>query len=249
MSNSEASMAQLPSIDVEKRAFHEGFKACVPTMPGIFAWGMVTGMAMVKTGLTIWQALGMTFLVFAGSAQLASLPLMAANVPIWMVFVTALVVNLRFVIFAAVIAPHFAHLPWYKRVWHGYFNADITMGLFPQRFPAETVHRTPGKLGYFNGIGYPNWCAWQAGSVAGILLASQIPQSWGIGFAGTLALLAITIPLIINSAALVGVVVASVTAVAAASLPYRLGLLLAVIFGMTAAMIVDVFLDKKKGQA
>jgi predicted outer membrane lipoprotein len=38
-----------------------------------------------------------------------------------------------------------------------------------------------------------------------------------------------------------------VTAVAAASLPYRLGLLLAVIFGMTAAMIVDVFLDKKKG--
>ena len=232
--------------DPERRAFREGFKACAPTMPGIFAWGMVTGMAMMKSGLTLWQALGMAFIVFAGSAQLASVPLIAANVPISVVFITALVVNLRFVIFAAAVGPHFAHLPWYKRLWHGYFNADITMGLFPQRFPAETMFRTEGKVGFFTGIGYPNWFAWQAGSVAGILLASQIPESWGIGFAGTLALLAVAIPLTINTAALAGVVVASITAVAAAGLPYRLGLLLAVILGMAAAMIVDTLLHKEK---
>lgn len=160
MSNTQTSTIQADPIDFEKRAFREGFRACAPTMPGIFAWGMVTGMAMVKTGLTIWQALGMTFLVFAGSAQLASVPLIAANAPIWMVFLTAMVVNLRFVIFAAAIGPHFGHLPWYRRVWHGYFNADITMALFPQRFPAESVTNTRGKVGFFKGIGYPNWCAW-----------------------------------------------------------------------------------------
>ena len=249
MGNMQASTTQQVSGDVEKRAFRDGFAAGLPTMPGIFAWGMVTGMAMVKSGLTIWQALGMTFLAFAGSAQLASLPLIVANVPIWVVFVTALVVNLRFVIFAAAIAPHFAHLPWYKRVWIGYFNADITMALFPRRFPAETVSNPAGKLAFFNGIGYPNWCAWQAGSVAGILLASQIPESWGIGFAGTLALLAITVPLVVNAAALAGVVVASGVAVAAVGLPYRLGLLCAVIAGMVAAMLVDMVIDKKKEQA
>jgi hypothetical protein len=43
----------------------------------------------------------------------------------------------------------------------------------------------------------------------------------------------------VNLAALAGVVVASLTAVAAASLPFRLGLLLAVILGMSAAMAVD----------
>ncbi|QDZ28761.1 AzlC family ABC transporter permease [Noviherbaspirillum sp. UKPF54] len=246
MSNTESKLLDGAAADPEKRAFSEGFKACAPTMPGIFAWGMVTGMAMMKSGLTLWQALGMTFLVFAGSAQLASVPLMAANVPIWMVFVTALVVNLRFVIFSAAVGPHFAHLPWHKRLWYGYFNADITMGLFPQRFPAETIFRSAGKVGFFSGIGYPNWCAWQSGSVAGILLASQIPENWGIGFAGTLALLAVAIPLTINGAALAGVIVASIVAVAAAGLPYRLGLLLAVILGMAAAMIVDTFLDKEK---
>lgn len=249
MNNTQAGIVDRVSRDVEKRAFREGLKVCAPTMPGIFAWGMVTGMAMAKTGLTIWQALGMTFIVFAGSAQLASLPLIVANAPLWVVFVTALVVNLRFVIFAAAVGPHFAHLPWYKRIWHGYFNADITVGLFPQRFPAETIYRTEGKVGFFTGIGYPNWAAWQAGSVAGILLASQIPQSWGIGFAGTLALLAVTIPLTINAAALAGVVVAAAAAVAGAALPYRLGLLLAVVVGMMAAMVVDALLDKKKEPA
>ncbi|GIZ53198.1 AzlC family ABC transporter permease [Noviherbaspirillum aridicola] len=246
MNDSRTGDAQDAAVDLEKRAFREGFRAGAPTMPGIFAWGMVTGMAMVKSGLTIWQALGMTFLVFAGSAQLASLPLIAANAPVWVVFATALVVNLRFVIFSAALAPHFAHLPWYRRLWHGYFTADITMGLFPRRFPAETAHQTVGKVGYFNGIGYPNWCAWQAGSVAGILLASQIPESWGIGYAGTLALLAITIPLTVNLPALVGVIIAGVVAVAAIGLPYRLGLLVAVIAGMIGAMAADSIMDKDR---
>ncbi|CAN5417308.1 AzlC family ABC transporter permease [soil metagenome] len=231
---------------VESRAFLEGWKVSAPTVPGMAAWGLVTGMAMVKSGLTIWQALGMTFLVFAGSAQLAALPLIAANAPIGVVFLTALIVNLRFVIFAAAVGPHFSHLPWYQRVWYGYFNVDIILAFFPQRFPIETQGKPEGKLGFFRGMVYPNWVVWQVGSVAGILLASQIPQSWGIGFAGTLALIGIMIPLIINSAALAGVVTASIVAIAAAGLPYRLGLLLGVILGMTVAMLVDGELDRRK---
>lgn len=234
------------SAAVEKQHFREAFKASAATMPGIFAWGLVAGMAMAQSGMTLWQALGMTFLVFAGSAQLAVLPLMAASAPLWVIFLTAVMVNLRFLIFAAAVAPHFTHVPWFKRVWYGYFNADVTMGFFPQRFPAETLNQSEGKVGFFTGVSYPNWCAWQSGSVAGILLASQIPPSWGIGFAGTLALLAIMIPLIVNSAALAGVVVAGAVAVAAASLPYRLGLLLAVIVGMVVAMIVDTVIDRQK---
>lgn len=233
-------------IPTEKQAFKEAVKTSAPTMPGIFAWGMVTSMAMVKSGLTIWQALGMVLIVFAGSAQLAALPLIAANASVWVVFATAMVVNLRFVIFAAAIGPHLSHLPWYKRVYYGYLNADLTMALFPARFPYSTLHQTAGKAGYFLGICYPNWCAWQAGSVIGILLASQIPNSWGIAFAGTLALLGVMIPLIVNSAALAGVAVAAIVAIAAAGLPYRLGLVIAVLCGMVVAMLVDTALERKR---
>jgi predicted branched-subunit amino acid permease len=43
----------------------------------------------------------MTFLVFAGSSQLASLPLLTAHAPIWVILATAFCVNLRFVVFSA----------------------------------------------------------------------------------------------------------------------------------------------------
>lgn len=248
MGNTASVAASVDPVEVEKRAFRDGLKVSAGTMPGIVAWGLVSGMAMVKSGLTIWQALGMTFLVFAGSAQLASLPLIATNASIWVTFATALIVNLRFVIFAAALGPQFAHLPWYKRFWYGYFNADMMMAFFPPRFPPETLYQPVGKVGFFTGIAYPNWISWQVGSVAGILLASQIPQSWGVGFAGTLALLAIMIPLIINSAALAGVVVAGIVGVAAVGLPYRLGMLIAVIAGMTVAMLIDTALENRKNK-
>jgi predicted branched-subunit amino acid permease len=239
-------MNQQLAVTSEKAAFKEAIKVSAPTMPGIFAWGMVTSMAMVKSGLTISQALGMTFLSFAGSAQLAALPLIAANASVWVIFATALVVNLRFVIFGAAIGPHLSHLPWYKRIYYGYLNADLTMALFPVRFPYHTLPQPAGKLGYFRGICYPNWWAWQAGAVIGIALASQIPNSWGIAFAGTLALLGVMIPLIVNVAALAGVIVAGTVAVAAIGLPYRLGLVVAVLLGMIVAMLVDTLIERRR---
>lgn len=243
-SSSGSTMAQ----DPEKAAFREAVRASAPAMPGIFAWGVVAGMAMMQSGLTLWQALGMTFIVFAGSAQLAALPLMAANAPALLVFLTGLVVNLRFVIFAATLGPHFAHLPWRQRLFYGYLNNDLMMGYFPQRFPFHTVPHTRGKVGYFAGVSYPNWLTWQTGSVAGILLASQVPASWGVGFAGTLALLAVMIPLVVNAAALGGVIVAGVVGVAAYGLPYKLGMLLALLAGMATASAIDAF-GKNEDQA
>ena len=230
-----------PTAAVERAAFFEGVRVSAGTLPGIAAWGFVSGMAMVKAGLTITQSLAMTFLVFAGSAQLAALPLIVAHAPALVIFATALVVNLRFVIFSAAISPHFAHLSWPKRLWYGYFCSDMLMAFFPQRFPHDTVSRPLGKTGFFWGISNPNWLSWQGGAVTGILLAGQIPERWQVGFAGTLALLGIMIPLTINLAALAGVVVAATVAVAAAGLPFRLGLLLAVVCGMAAALFADRF--------
>jgi predicted branched-subunit amino acid permease len=160
------------------------------------------------------------------------------------VFLTALVVNLRFVIFSALLAPHFAHLPWRQRFLLGYVSGDLTVALFLQRFPSEAPAH--GKLSYLKGLMYPNWAAWQVGSIAGILLGSAVPAEWGLGFAGTLAIVCIMVPLTIGRAAACGVVVAGATAVWAYALPYKLGLLAAVVAGMVVAMVVEEGTEKWK---
>ena len=236
-------VASARPADEDEAYWREGFKAGLPSLFGIGAWGLVVGVAMVKSGLTVPQALGMTLLVFGGSAQLASLPLIAANAPIWVVFATALVVNLRFVIFSALLAPHFAHLPVLKRFLLGYTAGDLTVALFLQRFPDETP--AVGKVSYLKGLLIPNWTAWQVGSIAGVFLGSAVPTEWGLGFAGTLAILCIMVPLTANLAALCGVLVASAVAVLAYDMPYKLGLLAAVVVGMVSAMAVEEGLEKK----
>jgi predicted branched-subunit amino acid permease len=233
-----------PSEQADRALWQEGFRTGLPTLFGIGAWGLVVGVAMVKTGLTAFQAVGMTLLVFAGSAQLASLPLILAHAPVWVIFATGLVVNLRFVIFSALLAPHFSHLPWRQRLLYGYISGDMTVAIFLQRFP--TAAPIPGKLSYLKGLVVPNWAAWQAGSLVGIFLGSAVPSEWGLGFAGTLAILCITIPLIANKAALCGVLVAGTVAVLANGFPYKLGLLAAVFAGMLAAMTVEGLMAKRR---
>ena len=229
----------------EKTVFRDALRLSAPTIPGLIAWGIVTGMAMIQSGLTLWQGLLMTFIVYSGSAQLAALPLLAAGAPVSMIFFTAIMINLRFIIFSAVIGPHFSSLRWYRRLFYGYFNADIVVALFPQRFPSPSLGRPGEKLSFYVGLATSNWSSWQVGSVIGMLLASQIPPSWGIGFAGSLALLSITVPLIVNWAAVVGMAVAGTTAVLAIDLPFRLGLLLAIVLGIASAMAVDQWLEGK----
>jgi predicted branched-subunit amino acid permease len=241
-----APVAEVGVDEHDEAAWREGFKTGMPTLFGIAAWGMVVGVAMVKTGLTVPQALGMTLLVYAGSAQLASLPLIVAHAPVWVIFATALVVNLRFVIFSVLLAPHFSHLPWRQRFFLGFISGDMTVAMFLQRYPSEAKQR--GKLSYLKGLMYPNLVAWQAGSIAGILLGSAVPAEWGLGFAGTLAIICITVPLVINSAALCGVLVAGAVSVLAYDFPYKLGLLAAVGAGMLTAMVVEETREKRRAK-
>ncbi|MGB5080311.1 MAG: AzlC family ABC transporter permease, partial [Burkholderiales bacterium] len=101
-------------------ALREGALASAALLVGIVPWGVVAGVAMVSAGLSQWQAVAMSVLVFAGTAQLAVLPLLIAKAPLWVMLATALVVNLRYVIYSAVLAPHFEPLPRPGRVLLSY---------------------------------------------------------------------------------------------------------------------------------
>jgi predicted branched-subunit amino acid permease len=240
-----ASMDQISAIEAERLGFKDGWGQLMAMSPAIAAWGMVTGMAMVKAGLTVWQSLGMTLFVYAGSVQLASLPLIQTNVPIGLIFLTATMLNLRYFIFSAMTAPHMAHLPMYQRVTRAFLVTDVVIALSAQRFNHQTLDRPAGKLGFATGTCMGFWVMWQLGSVIGIFMASQIPESWQIAFTGTIALIAVLIPMINRFPTLVAAVVSGIVAIVTYGLPYRLGLLCATIAGICAAVGVEQYLIKQ----
>jgi predicted branched-subunit amino acid permease len=217
--------------------FVVGAKDMAAVSLGISAWGLVTGVAMIKSGLSIPLALFMSFVVFAGSAQLASLPLIAVGAPIWVVWATAFCVNLRFVIFSAQWRPYFIHLPLPERLTLGYLAGDLNYVLFMKRF--EEPRRDQGQVEYFLGGGIFNWWAWQIPSVLGIFLADVVPTHWGLGFAGVLALLGLVCALLSDKATVVAAVVAGCAAIAAFALPYKLHIVVAIAAAVSAGLMMD----------
>lgn len=217
--------------------FRVGAHEMLSIAPGVAAWGLVTGVAMVKSGLSVPVALLMSLVVFAGSAQLAALPLMAAGAPIWVVWATAFCINLRFVIFSAQWRPYFGRLPLARRLRLAFFTADLNYVLFMKRYPEPRP--APGQEPYFWGGAATNWLAWQVPSVLGIVLGEQIPTQWGLGFAGTLALLGLTCSLLGSRASWVATGVAGCAAVAAYALPLKLNIVVAIAAAVAAGLLMD----------
>jgi predicted branched-subunit amino acid permease len=204
---------------------------------GIAAWGLVTGVAMVKSGLSLPLAIFMSLTVFAGSAQLAVVPLMGLNAPMWVIWATALCVNLRFVIFSAQWRPFFQRFPLRERMALGYLTADLNYVLFMSRF--REVREDEGQIEYFLGGSVVNWTAWQVPSIAGILLADVIPTTWGLGFAGVLALMGLAYSMLSDRATTLAAVVAGAAAVAAFALPFHLNIVVAIAAAVCVGLMID----------
>jgi predicted branched-subunit amino acid permease len=212
-------------------------------------WGFVTGIAMVKSGMSDLMAALMTLLVYAGSAQLTALPLIMAGAPVWLIFAAACVVNIRFVIFGAALQPYFRRYPFLKRLGLGYWLSDMVFVLFLTRYGDARHRGTRDQLWYYLGVIIPGWISWQIASLAGVFMGGVIPPSWSVEFAATLALLAITVPLVKSRPMAMSVVVAGCIAWLGQPLPLRLGLAAAVVGGIVAGVTTEKRLDKRKRHA
>jgi predicted branched-subunit amino acid permease len=223
-----------------------GLREVTPALIATSIWAFVTGIAMVKAGMTEGMASLMTLLVYAGSAQLTALPLMVAGAPLWLIFAAGAVVNIRFVIFGAALQPYFRHYPWGKRLALGFWCSDISFVLFMTRYGDDTHKKgTSEQLWYYLGVIVPGWLSWQALSLLGIYVGGIVPDTWGLDFAATLALMIITLPLVTSRPMAVCVLVAGAVAWLGQPLPLRLGLAAAVVSGIVSGVAAEYFQSKK----
>lgn len=224
-------------ISVRDPEFRRGFIEMMAPSLGMAAWALVTGVAMVKSGLSLPLATLMTMLVYAGSAQLAALPLLVAGAPLVVIWAAAFCVNLRFVIYSAHWHNYLGHLPRWQRVTLGYLAVDLNYVFFARRFP--DLRPAPAQLPYLWGGIVWNWVSWQGASLLGIFIADRVPTDWDLGFAGVLALLGVTYSLLSDTKTWVAAGVAAGAAVAAFALPLKLNIVVAIAAGVGAGLLLD----------
>ena len=222
-------------------AFRQGMVDTLKVAPGIWAWGLMTGVAMVQAGLGPAMSTLMTLLVYGGSAQLAAIPLLGAGAPAWVILATAFCVNLRFAVFSLHLRQYMMAWPRWQRLSIGYFIADLNYVQFVERYPQPASHPDDqrSEMVYLCGNCFLNWAGWQIASLVGIVLAAQIPLQWGLGFAGVLALVGILCSLSQSRMRVISLAVSGTAAVAAFALPLRLNILVAIAAAVAVCLLIE----------
>jgi predicted branched-subunit amino acid permease len=215
--------------------FVQGARAIAGPALGTVAIGLATGVAMAKSGLALPVVLAMSLGVFASASQLACVPLIMAGAPLWVIVLTAGMLNVRFVVFSVHWRHYFGRLPLGRRLLLGYLAGDPIYARFVQRHPRPGA----GQLPYFLGLALTNWAVWQLSSLAGIFLADAIPVEWGLRFVGVLALLALALPMLSDRAAWLSASVAGAVALLAWPLPLGLNVAAAIAAAMAAGLWAD----------
>jgi predicted branched-subunit amino acid permease len=89
------------------------------------------------------------------------------------------------------------------------------------------------------GAGLALWTIWQVSTALGIFLGTAIPESWSLDFALPLTFIAMVVPVLKNRPAITAAISAGIVALLAHPLPYKLGLIVAAVIGITAGTLLE----------
>lgn len=136
----------------------------------------------------------MSFLVYSGAALLVALQLIQSGAPAIITILSALMVNLRFMMYSASLAPHFQKLTSKWKVLLSYLLSD-------QAYAVSISHLEDPlnqKIGhwYFLGAAVAMWLTWQSSLFLGMVVGVNLPSSWSLDFTVPLTFLALAVPTI-----------------------------------------------------
>ena len=225
---------------MDRADFRRGVRDVSPLLLGVAPFGLVAGIAAVDAGLDLSQAVGMSVIVFAGASQLAALDLIGRDAPLSVIVVTAVVINLRMLMYSASIAPHF-------RAFAGQVKAGLAYLLTDQAYAVSIASYRSGdgldRAAYYFGTAITLWAVWQVTTVAGVFLGTGVPDAWGLEFAVPLVFLALLVPAMEDGPTTVAGLVGGGVAVVGAGLPLTLGLRVGASSGLAAGLVAEQFLE------
>jgi len=214
-----------------------GVRDVAPVLLGVMPFGLITGVTGAAAGIDPLDMVFMSAVVYAGASQLAAISLIGASAAPWVVLLTVGLINLRFLMYSASLAP------WLKRYGPGarllvsYLLVDHTYALSVIRYAKED--ESFGRRDYYLSMGVITWLQWVAMTAIGAVLGAALPDQLQLDFAVPLSFLALLVPIVTTRPALAAAVTGAALAIVLAPLPYSLGLVIATLVGVAAGTLTE----------
>lgn len=162
-----------------RAAWHAGIIKALPIVLGYLAIGLTFGVLAQKAGLSAFNALLMSGLVYAGSSQLVAAGLFAAGASAVSIVLTTFVVNLRHLLLSAALAPFLTLWNRCELAAFAYQLTDETFALHATQFPTGI----PSKKEVF-AINAAAQTSWLLGTGLGVAVGQIIDdvKPFGLDF-------------------------------------------------------------------
>ncbi len=234
-------------MKTRRASFGAGVAAVSVMLPAVAPFGLIAGVTAAGADLSAAQALVMSMTVFAGASQLAMLQLISDNAIPAVILLTALTINLRFVMYSASLAPHLQHLGPGWRLPLAFFLVDQNYALGVQRY--ETGDEDKKRFGhwFYLGVSLALWVTWQVSTMVGVFLGASVPREWSLDFAIPLVFLVLLIPALQHRAHIAAAITGGLVATVAAPLPFNLGIMIGAAAGITAGVLFE-YLDPARSR-
>lgn len=216
--------------------FVSGIRDCLPLAVSAVPFGMVLAATAVNTGFSPLQTVAMGIFIFGGAAQAAVIDLAGGTTPISVIIVTALVINLRYVVYSGSLAPRLQKLSLIRRSVVALLLIDTLYALSITEF---TRNSDTSKWQYYIGAGLPMVIAWVGSHIVGAVLGARIPESLQLQFVLPLVFLSLLFSALEGRPTKVAATVAALIAIAAAGFPFNSGLIVATCAGIVAGLLTE----------
>jgi len=194
-------------------AFRQGVVATLPLMPGLFAFGMAFGTVAARKGFSLFDAMAMSGIVFAGVAQLIVVEAWPQELTAATIFAAAAVTFIlcsRFLLIGASMRPFLSKLP------PAQVYPFLHLLVEPPWLLTIRYQREGGDdPGFIFGSAATCWVVWVVSTAPGFWLgAAADPQRFGLDMVMPAFFTAMMVSLWQGPRRAVGWVVAGVVAIA-----------------------------------
>ena len=208
----------------------------IPLTIPVIPFGIIYGVVGVELGLSPLVTFAMSFIIFAGSSQIAFVQLYTAGASPLVMISSVLAINSRHFLYSAVLAQYLNKRNLYWKILLSYLMTDqafsVSLSYFKKNQKKTFSHY------HMLGSGFTLWLLWQISTLSGIVLGNVIPEALGLEFAIPLTFLSLIIAELKKYDHLLIIIISGAISLVTYNFPLKVYIILSAFVGLVAAFIL-----------
>ena len=225
----------MPKIDT----FIKGILDILPLMIPVVPFGIIYGVIGVEIGFSPMEVFAMSFVIFAGSSQIAFAQLFAAGASPLVMISSVAVINSRHILYGAVLAEYLGKLRLTWKILLSYLMADqafsVSSAYFKKNIKNKNVHF------HMLGSGLTLWSLWQLSTLIGIVLGNIVPAQLGLEFAIPLTFFSLILSELRKLDHVIIILISGICSVLTYDFPFKIYIIFSAIF----SLVISIMINKK----